>query len=223
MVCHHQRYPAIIMHFSPHGGKRIIRFQKNLSRNTTQAQDQFWADQFQLLPQIRFARGNLFRKRIPVVGGTAFQYVTNKDFFAFKTDRFQDLVQQLTRPADERLPLCIFVRPGSFADEHEISVRVSHSEHKFCSRGSQRAFLTCTNCFVQLIEILQPGPRFTGVSPGHGSMRPGFKQVVSTRGRLLDGFHRGLACFVGCRRSMGNIEKKFSMQFLLLREKRTNV
>ncbi len=81
------------------------------------------------LDEKRLARHDFVRFGIAVAGRAALQDVGDVHVGAFEPDRFDDLRQQLPRPADERLPLNVFVGARRLAHEHEIGFRIPHAEH----------------------------------------------------------------------------------------------
>ena len=71
--------------------------------------------------QERLARRDFVRLRIAVARRPALDHVRDVDVAALEADRLDDLRQQLTGAADERLALQVFVRAGRFADEHQLA------------------------------------------------------------------------------------------------------
>ena len=67
-------------------------------------------------------------QRISISGRPAFDHVANVHVFAPHPASFDDFVEQLTRLADERLALPIFVGTRHFADEHQPSIGVADAE-----------------------------------------------------------------------------------------------
>jgi hypothetical protein len=91
---------------------------------------------------------------------------------AVQSDRGHDLIQQLTRLADERLPFPILVKPRPFPDEHHLRVRITDADHKFYPRIAERTKMTIPDrLHTQLFKLLQirrrcrhPGARLARIS-----------------------------------------------------------
>ena len=66
---------------------------------------------------------------IAVPRRAALDDVGNVDLVALEANRRDDSRQQLSRAADERNPLDVFVGAWSFADEHQVSLRIADAEH----------------------------------------------------------------------------------------------
>ena len=68
--------------------------------------------------------------------------VHDEDIVTFQVDRFENLREELTRLADERLSLRVLVRPRRLADDHEVRIRVARTRHRVQGRrieGASRA------------------------------------------------------------------------------------
>jgi hypothetical protein len=63
---------------------------------------------------------------------TALDDVRDVNIFAAQAHRFNHVVEQLTRAADEGFALRIFVGARSFAHEHQFGMRVANSENDIC-------------------------------------------------------------------------------------------
>ncbi len=63
-------------------------------------------------------------ERIAVVGWTAFQRIGDEDLPAFEAGMFEQVIEQLTRLADERDTLEIFITPRGFSDEQDVGAFV---------------------------------------------------------------------------------------------------
>ena len=67
---------------------------------------------------------------IAVARRPALQHVGDVDVVALQPRVREQLVEQLSRGADERLALQVLVLARRLADEHHASVRVAHAEHE---------------------------------------------------------------------------------------------
>src|SRR5690349_10050240 len=76
--------------------------------------------------------------RLPRRVRTTLQNVTNINLLSFEPHRLNDLREQLSSATDERFTLDIFVRAWSLADEHELRVNTSDTEHHILPRTHQR-------------------------------------------------------------------------------------
>jgi hypothetical protein len=76
---------------------------------------------------------NLYGKRVAIIGGTAFNHVTNIDIAALETDRVEQLLQELPCLAYERAPLLVFVESRSLSDEHYLGLIGAFSGDCLCA------------------------------------------------------------------------------------------
>ena len=107
----------------------ILRAQQCLSREGAQRHDHAGTYHLDLSKQKRLAGFNLVWLGVPVLGRPALDDVGNVDLVARQIDGFDDLGQQLARPADKRNPLEIFVVTGCLTNEHQVSGRASHAKY----------------------------------------------------------------------------------------------
>src|SRR5690606_24715950 len=77
--------------------------------------------------------------RIAIVWRPALQYVRNENAVAAQADRAQHFVQQLSRAADEGFATAVLFDTGRLADDHPLSCRVAHTEHRLGATFMQNA------------------------------------------------------------------------------------
>ena len=86
-------------------------------RDAPEADDDLRAQECCLTAEIADTGLLLHAKRIPVFGRAAFDDVRNVHIVALQADDLKHIVEQVSRAADKRLALRIFVRAGAFTDE----------------------------------------------------------------------------------------------------------
>src|SRR5262245_38153494 len=97
------------MHFPAQFGDAHLGLEQVLSRDTAECTDVSRLHEVDLSFEIRPAVLALLRARRAVVRRPALQRIANVDLFPFEPAGFDDLVEQLPSPADERLPLGVLV------------------------------------------------------------------------------------------------------------------
>ena len=99
--------------------------EKSLGRERSKCKDYFRPNQLQLPNEVRSARRDLFRCRVSVAGRTVFHNVCDENLVPREVDGGKDLGQELTCGSDERQTLLVLVGTRSFANAHEIRIRIS--------------------------------------------------------------------------------------------------
>src|SRR3569833_2779655 len=123
MIRHYERSIQLteIVHFSAQSAERQIRTQQVLRRDTAHRQHQPGLQQCNLAHQVWQAGSDLLRLGIPVVGRPALQDIGDIDVgLSIEVDRPQHRVQQVSRPAHERLTSAVLFGTGSLADPHPM-------------------------------------------------------------------------------------------------------
>ena len=78
--------------------------------------------------------------------------VTDQHFFAFQTDGFDDLGEQLSGAADEWPCLGVFIGARSFADKHQSRFAITFGVDHVCAFEMQRATSAVADFGVDLFE-----------------------------------------------------------------------
>src|SRR5262245_45105815 len=99
-----------------------------MRRELAKSDDHLRLHRIDLTKQEWLALLHFVRFGITVAGRPALDHVGDVDILTPEVDRFDDLRQQLSRAADERLALNVFVCPWRLTHEHQIGVRVADTE-----------------------------------------------------------------------------------------------
>ena len=84
----------------------------------------------------------------------ALQNVCDINMFATETHRGNDSREKLASSADKWFSLRIFVRPGRFADEHQLGVGIANTENRLLPGGRQmRAPRAIGDAFPDFFEL----------------------------------------------------------------------
>jgi hypothetical protein len=83
---------------------------------------------------------------------SALEDVRDVDLGALKTDAGEELVEQLSRLADERVALLVLVEARRLADEHQVGVRVAGAEHDLRSPLREAAARASRDLFGERCE-----------------------------------------------------------------------
>ena len=122
-----------------HPGDPVLLAGEELGREVPERCDDARLDQRDLPEEMRLARLDLVRHRIPVPGRPALERVRDVHVLTAQPDARQQPVEQLSRLADERVSLLVLVESRRLADEHQICVRVADAEHDLCPALRQPA------------------------------------------------------------------------------------
>ena len=120
---------AIRMYLSTELADGDGRLQQVLRRHGAKAANEFRADQVELIFKIAAAICKFVGQRIAISGRPAFDHVEDIDVFPFDPTRFNNLIEQLTAAANERLSQSIFVCSRRFAKKAEAGLRITDAEH----------------------------------------------------------------------------------------------
>jgi hypothetical protein len=112
---------------------------EELRREVAERADQLRLDQLDLPPEVRLARFDLLRQRVPVPGRAALQDVRDVDLVAHQPDPVEQLREELARGADERHALLVLVEARCLADEHQLRRRRACAEHDLRPAACERA------------------------------------------------------------------------------------
>ena len=95
----------------------------------TQGYNDFRADQLQLPLEEGKAVYDLIGTRIAVVRGATLENIADEDVLSGHAHSCDDVVEQLSRPADERPAGCVFVGSGGFAYENKVGGWIAFARH----------------------------------------------------------------------------------------------
>src|SRR5262245_56876547 len=120
---------AEVVHAAAQPRDGIERAQQCLCRELAERDDHLRLHDLDLPEEKRLALLHFVRLRIPVARRPALDDVRDVDILASEADRFDDLGEQLTGTADERLTLNVFVAARRLAGEHQVGLWMSDAEH----------------------------------------------------------------------------------------------
>ena len=142
---------------APDLGDPEVGGQQQLGGEVPQGDHHPGVDELELGLEIGPAGGDLVGLGVAVVGRAALDHVGDVDPAAVDADLLQHQpVEELARPAHERLPLQVLVTTGSLADEHQVGGRVADAEHHLGPMGRERAAQAAGRLPGQVGQI---GPR----------------------------------------------------------------
>src|SRR5439155_17297899 len=101
---------------------------EELRREVAERRDELWLDELDLFEEMGLAGLDLIRHGVTVPGRPALDHVGDVDVLAGHADPAQELVEQLSRLADEREALLVLVEARRLADEHQVGLRVADPE-----------------------------------------------------------------------------------------------
>ena len=115
-----------------------VDVQQVLRGTSPQAAEELRLDDRQLGVEIFAAIGRFGRQRRAIVRRPAAEDVHDVNVLAAEFHAFGDDVgKQLTRPADERFALPIFVRARGLADKDQLGMRIADAENRLRAIGDQ--------------------------------------------------------------------------------------
>ena len=187
----------------------VSTLQQVLRGTGPKAADELRLDDRQLGVEILAAVGRLQRQRRAIVRRPAAEDVHDVNVLAAELHALGDDVgKQLTRPADKRFALPIFVRARGLADKDQLGMRIADAENRL------RAIGTSTGQRVQAATCLATSARASsreagsgerGAGSGSGSREHAGSDAADFPVRLQLRWHRtgfaALLCHVRRRRS----------------------
>jgi hypothetical protein len=120
---------------------------------SAQSNDNLGLDDFNLPLEKGQAAYNLFGAGVAIVRRAALQDVADEDIASPEPTGSDDFVQELTRPADKRTSLCVFIGAGSLSDEHNARVGIAFTGYGVRSRRAQAAFAALANFLCDLFKL----------------------------------------------------------------------
>src|SRR5688500_4514287 len=133
---------------APDSRDRRVGLEQALRRELAERDNNLRPDRVNLPEQERLALLHFVRLWIAVARRPALDDVGDVDVFAPQIDGLDDFRQELSGAADERLPLDVFIRAGRFADEHQVRVGISDTEHHLLSPQSMQFATTAIRANV---------------------------------------------------------------------------
>src|SRR5688572_8107835 len=143
-----QRRASIIELPATQPRDRIHRLQQRLRRELAERHDHARLDDVDLAEQVRLALLDFVGFGIAVAGRPAFDDVGDVDLIAREADGLDDLRQQLSGAADERLTALVFFLAGRLADEHQPRFGVADAKDDL--RSAERAQLATTTVLTEI-------------------------------------------------------------------------
>ena len=130
---------------------------EQLGGEVSERADDARLDQLDLLHQVALAGVDLERLGIAVAGRPALEHVGDEALLAAQTDVLEQAVEQLAGTAHERLALLVLVEARRLADEHQVGVGISGTEHDLGARAGKRALLAVAQLAPEADQLLSPG------------------------------------------------------------------
>src|SRR5438128_2799128 len=154
MECCNDTHSVHVEEFSAQSRNRRCRLKHGLRGESAEAAHDFRTDRSELLFQEWIAGSDFIRLGIPVIRRPALEDIANVDVFAFEIDGLDDLCQELSRPADERQALLVFVITRSLAHEYEFSVATTGTEDQVGALRGQLTALAVAEFGADSVEVL---------------------------------------------------------------------
>ncbi len=159
MIRDHERNAVVSVPVAPQLPHCPTHPQQPFHRDCAERDQYFGLNNFDLFHQIRSA-GLHFNRRGCAISKcarrrirSALKDVCDVDVFAREVHRLENFRQQLSGTSDKWFTLFVLVDAWRLADEHQISVGISHAEYGLCARtGEMRAFRTSANTRAYRLE-----------------------------------------------------------------------
>ncbi len=130
MVRHHKWDAVEVMEILPSEFfQRRVLSRYDVSGNAANAKKESRPHNRDLPQQDREVRLDFVGFRIAILRWAALQDIHDEDFIPRKIDCCENLVEQSAGPPHERFPFLVFVGARSFADHHQIGVRIADPRH----------------------------------------------------------------------------------------------
>ena len=145
---------AKVLKLSAHAGDAFAYFKEIAQRGVSHHHDHIRLHGGDLAKQKRPADRSFFESRLPIAGRPAAIDVSDQNVFAFETNGFDDLRQQLAGATNERFALRILVGAGRFADEHQTRFVISMSIDDLRASFAQAAALAVAKVAPNVCQTL---------------------------------------------------------------------
>lgn len=131
VVCRHKLYRGrgfgcvVFVESAPELADGLFGFEQGSGGVGTEGNDDFGIYQFELFLKVGQAAYDLFRSRVSVAGGTAFENIADEDICSLKVASGDNVVEQFAGSANKGSALCVFVCAWSFANKYDPCVGVA--------------------------------------------------------------------------------------------------
>src|SRR5689334_6483741 len=132
---HLEAADRVLLRLAVHARDPVLAPGEQLRGEVSERADHERLDQLDLAREVGLARLDLLGLRIAVARGAALQHVRDEHVVALQLDLRQQLVEQLSRRAHERLALLVLVEAGRLAHEHQVGIGVAGAEDHVGARG----------------------------------------------------------------------------------------
>src|SRR4051794_6709803 len=120
MKCRHYFDAKIILKTASNFCDAILCIEQIMKRRIAHHNDNSRLHDSDLPQQKRTACMRLWKRRRAIARRTTAVDVADKNLFAFESDAFDDLCQQLSRTSDKGKSLFVLIRAWRLADKHQI-------------------------------------------------------------------------------------------------------
>src|SRR5579875_1969133 len=138
-MVHGNTEPSVYLARAPVDGANLLATEKLRHRITPKRHDNGRVDSGYLPFQVIIAGLDLFRQRVAVIGGTAFDHVGDKDIRPFQVNAAEQLIEELTGRTDEGTPLLIFMEARPLTDKQDTRVWIPFTGNSFCASFAKAA------------------------------------------------------------------------------------
>ncbi len=122
-----------------------------MRRDSAYHENDLGLQQGNLTFEVSLARRRLFRQRVTIVGGAAFNDIGDVHFLTLQPYGEQHGVEQLTSAPHEGLALTVFISAGGLTDDHPSGLMTADTEYGLGTPFMQCAGRACRYLCLQLI------------------------------------------------------------------------
>ena len=108
---------------------------------------------FNLSSQVWYASFNLVWKRFAIVRRNMLNYVCNKEYLAVDTVLGEDLVEEFSRPTDERLAYLVFFLTWILPNQHHLSAEWAFSRDGLLRALPESTFFALAYSFIKFGNV----------------------------------------------------------------------
>ena len=144
---------VVLMEPSSKLADRFFCLEQSVSGVRTEGNNYFGPDSLELPLQERKTFRYLIRLRIAVTGRSTFQNIAYKDILAPEAHSVDYLFEKLSGPPYERTALSVFIGPGRFAHENQLSIRVAFAGDRIRPRFAKAALAAFPDLFSYVFKF----------------------------------------------------------------------
>jgi hypothetical protein len=129
------------------------RFEQCPGGVRSEGYDNFRLNNFKLVLQVAQAVGNFIRFGVAVFGRPTLENIADVYIFPLQAHCVDNAVEQFACPSYERAALCVFIRPGAFADKNYSCIGIAFTRHGVGAGFTEAALAAFANLIRYPVKL----------------------------------------------------------------------